>query len=419
MTEPCWPTAVSKLRELVRKDLGVEWPESALSSFAVAVQRAAQALGLASDDALADAAAGADSYALAMLAAELACVKALGQEEPRELQTLQEVILAPLLHSRPSSRPLLIWCAGCSTGEEAYALAMICLEVDPSLTADRVRILGTDVNPFRLEQASRATYGPWTRHRKSPWPRQALLETLDDGGVRVAEPARRLVSFAQHNLLSGRPPAALDGLVALACCRNVLPGLKPPDRRRALATLARSLEARGWLALGDGERLSERDGWEVLEQPGGPLHRRRLCRAPTPRRPAERRRPAAPEFATLRSEVRGGPAALEAMAELEGAIALEQRGDTAGAQEALHRALELDPQLVLAHVLTAGLHERLGSAYEARRHYRRVLCLLEGRAACAIVPQGNGVTVSFLREHAARRLARLTDADPGGVAAGD
>jgi chemotaxis protein methyltransferase CheR len=422
MTEPCWPTALSKLRELARHNLGVECPDSALSSFAVAVRRTTQSLGLASDDALVGLAREADPRALAALAAELAGGEAFAT--PRELQAVREMILAPLLHSRPVTRPLLIWCAGCSTGEEAYALAMLCLEVDPRLTSDRVHILGTDVNPFRLEQASRATYGPWARRQKSPWPRHPLLEPLGDGDVRVAEPARRLVSFAEHNLLSGHPPAALAGLVALVCCRDVLSTLQPTDRRRALATLARSLEPRGWLALGDGERVSEREGWEVHERPGGLLHRRCNCRAPTVRRRAERR-PVAPELPTgpavreAGADFPGGPAALEAMAELERAIALEQRGDGAGAQEALHRALELDPQLAFAHVLTAGLHERQGRTDEARRHYRRVLCLLEGRAACAIVPQGNGVTVSFLREHSARRLARLADWDPPQLAAGD
>jgi len=335
--------------------------------------------------------------------------------DPLQIRALRELILAPRLLSSRSIRPLTIWSAGCGTGEETYALAMLCLEVDPNLTPDRVRILGTDVNPFRLEQAARAIYRARPPAQSPLWPHSSYVEPLGDGSFRMARSVRRLVSFTQHNVLNDRLPVD-PGQVALVCCREVLADFRSDDRARALELLAHSLDPRGWLLLGQEESAPAGRGWETVERPGCLLYRKRaagsLEAGQSPQR--QRRRSSASRLAP---RPRGAfrPAtptqALEAMAQLETAIALQQRGDDTAALAALSQALKLDRHLVLAHFFSAGIHERQDRPRQARRHYELVLALLEGRSLAEIVPQSNGVSVSFVRDHAARRLTRISEVD--------
>lgn len=346
-------------------------------------------------------------------AAESAGASAAAASAPALSRALRELVLAPRLYAAELRERTWIWSAGCGTGEEAYALAMLCLEVTPG-AAERARILGTDVNPFRMEQAARGIYGERALGACGLWPRSGLTEPLGDGSVRIAESARRMVSFAQHNLLSGEQPIA-PGVFSLVSCRGALRELSTADRARALSLLLQSLEPGGWLVLNEEENAMECEELERIEQPGCVLLRKRAASAeagggarslPRSRRPSPAARPSGSPAAPGRTE-RPGPQDAEAMAQLETAIALEQRSDTAGALRALRRALRLDRHLVLAHFFSAGIHERHGRRRKARRHYQLVLSLLEGRSLAEIVPQSNGVSVAFVREHAARRLRHL------------
>jgi chemotaxis methyl-accepting protein methylase len=329
---------------------------------------------------------------------------------PALARALRELVLRPRLCAPRARERTWIWSAGCGTGEEAYALAMLCLEVTPR-AADRVRVLGTDVNPFRMEQAARGIYGERSVGSCALWPESGLTEPLGEGSVRIAESARRMVSFTQHNLLSGRQPLS-PGLFALVRC-GTLQELRAADRAPTLALLAESLEPGGWLVLSGEESAAEAEDLERIERPGCVLLRKRGTpvagtRAhPLPRRPTLGAPALAPPLGHLSQREGALPKDAEAMAQLETAIALEQRADGAGALRALRRALKLDRRLALAHFFSAGIHERHGRGRKARRHYQLVLSLLEGRSLAEIVPQSNGVSVAFVREHAARRLQHL------------
>ncbi len=338
-------------------------------------------------------------------------------------RALRELVLAPRLWVAKPRERTWIWSAGCGTGEDAYGLAVLCLEVAPC-ASDRVRVLGTDVNPFRLEQAARGIYSERALGACALWPRSGLAEPLGDGSARVAESARRMVSFAQHNLLSGEPPLA-PGLFALVSCRGALDDLPEADRACALRLLTRSLEPGGWLLLDEEECPMESEELERVEQPGCILLRKRCAAGEASgdaRSFLRRRRSAGPAPSSPFGEPsaeRPWPQDAEAMAQLETAIALEQRSDSAGALKALRRALQLDRHLVLAHFFSAGIHERHGRKRKARRHYQLVLSLLEGRSLAEIIPQSNGVSVAFVLEHAARRLRHLCLRAPEALARRD
>lgn len=142
--------------------------------------------------------------------------------------------LAARLHEPSLGRPIWIWVAGCSTGEEAFGLAMIFL--DRGLD---VRVVATDVDVTRIRDARAGVYGPASLRRVTEGVRSRYFETLPDGRVRVGRAVRDVVELRVHNLLDPPllPPStsAWDAIV----CRNVLLHLSPD----AAATVRRQLES--------------------------------------------------------------------------------------------------------------------------------------------------------------------------------
>ncbi len=197
-----------------------------------------------------------------------------------QLEFLEREVIVPLLRERRDQGrlSLRLWSAGCSTGEEAYSLAMLVLDAlryighawsrpDGSIDADprwRLEILGTDVSREALRKARSACYaasghGSIRQPIGSRW--DALFEPApspfgaEDEGVlwhRPRECVRRLVSFRQHNLLDADPP--LEGVDVVAC-RNVFIYFEAAQQRQAQAMLARALGRGGSLFLGTTDRL--------------------------------------------------------------------------------------------------------------------------------------------------------------------
>jgi chemotaxis methyl-accepting protein methylase len=146
-----------------------------------------------------------------------------------------------------------VWSAGCASGEEAYSLAMLFHRhaATQGMLAQigRVQVLGTDVDRAALAAADRATYSE-----------QDVTDTSDELRSRYFTPApytpvpgiRRLVRFAQHDLLGADYPPARQDLIV---CRNVLIYFDRPSQERVIERLTDSLIPGGYLILGKVETL--------------------------------------------------------------------------------------------------------------------------------------------------------------------
>ncbi|MCA9697842.1 MAG: protein-glutamate O-methyltransferase CheR, partial [Myxococcales bacterium] len=149
-------------------------------------------------------------------------------------------------------RRLRIWSAGCSTGEEAYSLAMLVKESELFEGWD-VEIVGTDLNAAAIERARAAVYGASSFRVLSDERRARYFEPLDDGW-QVRDELRALCRFERHNLvdLESRP----IGLgVDLVVCRNVLMYLSSEARLRIVSGFYDTLGPGGCLSLGHSESL--------------------------------------------------------------------------------------------------------------------------------------------------------------------
>lgn len=159
-------------------------------------------------------------------------------------------LLDQLRGARAASRRLNIWCVGCSTGQEAYSLAMIFAEDPVRWHGWTVEITATDVSEAALAKAKSGFYSQFEIQRGLPV--TAMLRWFDQVGQdwRVKRDLARYLRFRQHNLLT-----AQTGRFDLILCRNVLLYFSPERRRDAFDRLAGSLAPDGYLVLGAGETV--------------------------------------------------------------------------------------------------------------------------------------------------------------------
>jgi chemotaxis methyl-accepting protein methylase len=144
-------------------------------------------------------------------------------------------------------RPLRLWVPGCSTGEDAYSLALIAARLGRS-----VEILGTDVNTLALERARRGSYREFSLRELDP--RAAThFSAQRDGGFELSAEIRARVSFARHNLVE-RPPAPESAARwDIILCRNVLIYFTRDAALAVMDALAGALAPGGYLVLGASE----------------------------------------------------------------------------------------------------------------------------------------------------------------------
>lgn len=158
--------------------------------------------------------------------------------------SMNDEVLPMLFKHGP--RPLKIWSAACSTGQEAYSLAILLEERYPEI-AGACRIFGTDLSDRVLETARTAIYSTFEVNRGMNARRLLRFFKKAPGGYQVQDRLRQRVSWDTHNLLKVLPRAERFDLIL---CRNVLIYFDQLDRERAQRNLLGKLTPDGFLGLG-------------------------------------------------------------------------------------------------------------------------------------------------------------------------
>jgi two-component system CheB/CheR fusion protein len=177
---------------------------------------------------------------------------------------------AVIQEARLEGREVRIWSAGCSTGEEAYSLAISVAEAALELGQQpEVRIFGTDVDRAAIDFARRGVYPPGAL-RNVPAPLRARYFTRTPAGFEVERRIRARMVFGEHDLSTRVPFPRID----LLLCRNVLIYFTVPLQRVALETFAYSLRAEGRLVLGSAETVAALPGPYAVEHARLRIYRR-------------------------------------------------------------------------------------------------------------------------------------------------
>jgi len=166
---------------------------------------------------------------------------------------LKEYLFPKLLKRKKTGEALRIWVPACATGEEAYSIAMILLEIQDKQNSNTpVQIFATDLSEFSI---SKARIGVYTRHELetvSPKRIQRFF-TKADGNYRVNKTVRDMCVFAPHNILSDPPFSRLD---FISCC-NLFIYLDVAAQKKAINTFHYALNTDGFLMLGKSENISQ------------------------------------------------------------------------------------------------------------------------------------------------------------------
>ncbi len=170
--------------------------------------------------------------------------------DPGVFDLLNSVAFDRLHMERRDSRRLRIWSAGCSTGQEAYTIAMLLREADARWAGWSVEITATDVSDTVIQRARQGRYSQFEIQRGLPV--RTMLRWFQQEGEEwvVDSRLRRMIRFATHNLIDPAP-----GQYDIILCRNVLMYFAPPVRAGVFDRLADALAPGGVLILGAGETV--------------------------------------------------------------------------------------------------------------------------------------------------------------------
>lgn len=171
--------------------------------------------------------------------------------DPEAFKIIEEQVVPALCHAKGDGEKVRVWVAGCSTGEEAYSVAILFMDwFAAKQQRPRLQVFATDIDDVALELARAGIY---------PIEALANLESgqvmrhfsEDKNGYRINKAVRESIVFASHNLTTDPPFSKLD----LVVCRNLLIYLNPVNQRKLLSLFHFVLNPGGYLFLGSSENI--------------------------------------------------------------------------------------------------------------------------------------------------------------------
>lgn len=173
--------------------------------------------------------------------------------EPAFFEKLKYNAIYKIVERAKEEEPIRVWSAGCSTGEEAYSIAILFQEVMEELNVKRdVKIFATDVDSRAIEQAGKGVFSENIIDDVTPTRLAKYFLKVGDQ-YQISKEIRRMIVFATHNMFSDPPFGKLD----LICCRNVMIYFQPVMRRGLFAIFHQALKNGGFLFLGKSETAGE------------------------------------------------------------------------------------------------------------------------------------------------------------------
>lgn len=399
-----------------------------------------------------------------ILASHLSVGETYFFREKHSLEIFGEQVLLQLLQSRrQNERCFRIWSAGCSTGEEAYTLAILLDRLVPDLKEWNITILATDFNPKFLRRAAQGVYGEWSFRDAPIWLRERYFTKCGEGRFEIHPRIRKMVTFSYLNFAEDVYPSLSNNTSAMdvILCRNVLMYFTAQRAKRVTGNFYRALVDGGWLIVSPAESsnsllspftpfdfsgavlyrkiVNAESQSQVREHPALQKFSETEVTPPlsfvAPEEPAAARIRAekVSHLPVLQSDECEAPPRMarncanqgrlsEALEWCEKAITadkmnplhhylratiLQEQGHHEIAIQSLMRALYLDPDFVLAHFSLGNLHQSQGRYREAQRYFGNVLLLLYKHPQDEILQETEGLTAGRMVEITTSLLASL------------
>jgi len=169
---------------------------------------------------------------------------------------LRDIYLKKFLAEKSSDYIIRAWVAGCSSGEEAYSLAIVLQECMQQLKRHfSVQIFGTDIDENAISIARAGIYPKNIQNDVSPERLKRHFTSEDDGSYRIKKSIREMLVFAAQNIIKDPPFTKLD----ILCCRNLLIYLGPELQKKLFPVFHFNLKQDGVLFLGSSEAIGQQN----------------------------------------------------------------------------------------------------------------------------------------------------------------
>ena len=189
--------------------------------------------------------------------------------DPAMFENLCSDVLPNILKHKTPGAPVRIWIAGCSTGQEAYSIA-ICLREALGRRHFKMQVFASDISENAIVKARSGIYDKRELEMVSPERVQEFFTKVGDN-YQVNKTIREMCIFAIHNFLKDPPFGKID----LVSCRNVLIYMTPYLQKKALSTFHYALNPKGYLLLGKSETINNVPQLFISAEKNGKLFTRK------------------------------------------------------------------------------------------------------------------------------------------------
>jgi chemotaxis protein methyltransferase CheR len=370
---------LERFRILVQREFGLRFDDGGLHNLERILLRRLSVQRRHCDDYLKRLDAGS-AQEIRELTVELTVGETYFLRHIEQFRALTRTALPELLRVPGRTAALRLLSAGCSTGEEAYSLAIMLRE--NGFGVDSV-IIGVDVNPLSLERARSGRYTEWSLRTVPSATKQRWFVT--DGDDVVLDPAvHAAVRFEQCNFAQDDPDLWRPESFDVIFCRNVIMYFTPAVMSQVVARFARSLVPGGYLFLGSAETLRGLSTEFELRESDGTFYYQR----PDPNRPRPAPTARAQPVTPTRPLTRVQPVLMPKLVvddnldQVLDLLRLERFTEALTAMETLSGAVDADPEVLL---IRAALLTHSGSLPAAERACRRLLEVDERSAGAHVL----------------------------------
>jgi chemotaxis protein methyltransferase CheR len=273
---------VARFRSVLSERLGWAFDDNDTGQLAQVLARRAEATSQEPSVYLTRLGRGGWDTELSELATELTINETYFFRHGEQFRAVAEAVLPERIQARANQRVLRMLSVGCSSGEEAYTLAIVAREAQPDPDWI-VSVTGLDASPAMIQRAGTARYSAWSLRETPDAIRQRWFQPRD-GLYEPAPAIRAAVQFRQYNVATDDPQLWRPDQYDVIFCRNLLMYLTPDVQASLIRRMTRALAPGGCLFLGHTDSLGSRpEGLEPVHSHRTFYYRRGGGVAPAPR----------------------------------------------------------------------------------------------------------------------------------------
>ncbi|MCI3920608.1 PAS domain-containing protein [Paenibacillus sp. TRM 82003] len=195
--------------------------------------------------------------------------------DTKAFEAIEERVIPHIFNRKKDDKEIRVWVAGCSTGEEAYSLAMLLTDhMERNRLTFNVKIFATDLDKQSIQFAGQGVYPASIAHTVPPRLLHKYFSPKQDTYI-INEDIRKKIIFAPHNIIKDPPFINMD----LITCRNMLIYLQPKMQQRVISLFHFALNPKSFLFLGPSETIGRLSGlftyfdkkWNIFQQNESPV----------------------------------------------------------------------------------------------------------------------------------------------------